>query len=102
MTRGEEGVSVSDGKYLYCAKSLPVKVVEKTGAGDAFASGFISGIIEKKDIIYAIQLGIANSASCISKWGAKPGLLKKGQTFEKVDVEKLSCWPDGICQEKNN
>lgn len=100
MTRGEDGVSVSDGEYLYNAKALPGEAVEKTGAGDAFGSGFISGIIETNDIIYAIQLGIANSAACISKWGAKAGLLKKGESFEKVAVEKSACQPSGLCYEK--
>lgn len=100
MTRGEDGVSVSDGKYLYSAKALSGEVVEKTGAGDAFGAGFISGLIEKNDIIHAIQLGMANAASCISKWGAKEGLLKKGESFNKVNVEKSFCQPNGLCQEK--
>ena len=43
---------------------------------------------QKKDIIFAIQLAIANSGSCISEWGAKNGLLKKGQKWEKVKVER--------------
>lgn len=91
MTRGDEGVSVTDEKFVYTAKALPIEVVEKTGAGDAFGAGFVSGLIEKNDIIYAIQLGQANAASCILKWGAKEGLLKKGQSFEKAEVKKEPC-----------
>ena len=83
-----KGITVSDGKYLYEVKSSLVKTVDKTGAGDAFASGFVSGFIKKGEIEYGIQLGMANSASCIQKWGAKNDLLKEGDEFEKVKVIK--------------
>jgi len=89
MTKGPEGVVVSDGKELYQAKILKVKVVDRTGAGDSFGSGFVSGFIRTGgNIEYSIQLGIANSASCLQKWGAKNGLLKEGDEFEKVKVIK--------------
>lgn len=87
MTKGPEGVIVSDGKELYQAKILKVKVIDRTGAGDSFGSGFVSGFIKTRgDIEYSIQLGIANSASCLQKWGAKNGLLKKEAQFKKVKV----------------
>lgn len=91
MTKGPKGVLVSDGKYLFSARPLPQeKMVDRTGAGDSFASGFVSGYIHSKgDIEYAIQLGIANSTSCLTKWGAKNGLLEKGENFIKVRVNKI-------------
>lgn len=89
MTKGPEGVVVSDGKELYQAKILKVKVIDRTGAGDSFGSGFVSGFIRTRgNIEYSIQLGIANSASCLQKWGAKNGLLRNGQKFVKVEVIK--------------
>lgn len=91
MTKGAEGVVVSDGKYLYRARALRIKPVDTTGAGDSFNSGFLSGFIKKKSIEFGIQLGIANSASCIQKLGAKEGLLKKGQKWPKVKVVKELC-----------
>lgn len=89
MTRGGEGVVASDGKHIY--RAVPPekrKVVDTTGAGDSFASGFISEFMRTQDIEKAIQLGMANSVGCISEVGAKNGLLKKGQEFERVDVRK--------------
>ena len=71
-----KGIKASDGKKIYQFKSSKVKIVDKTGAGDAFGSGFITGLIRKNDIKYAIKLGMNNSASCMKKWGAKQGLLK--------------------------
>lgn len=89
MTKGEKGVVVSDGKYLYRAGVLKNKVVDRTGAGDSFASGFLSGLIRSKgNIEFAIQLGIANSAKCLSQWGAKQGLLTKNQPFPRIKVNK--------------
>ena len=91
MTKGGEGVVVSDGQYLYRAKSLGFNVIDATGAGDSFGSGFVAGLIEKEDIIYAIQLAMANSSYNLTQWGAKEGLLKKNQKFKKVKVKRIKC-----------
>lgn len=71
-----KGIKASDNKEIYQFKNSKVKIADKTGAGDAFASGFVSGLIKKNDIEYAIKFGMANSASCMKEWGAKQGLLK--------------------------
>jgi len=92
MTKGPLGVVVSDGKFLYRAGALKTKAIDRTGAGDAFASGFISGFIRKKgNIEYAIQLATANSAACLREFGAKKGLLAKNQKFRKVKIFKEKC-----------
>ncbi len=87
MTKGEQGAKVADGKYVYQAKTLKMKNIDSTGAGDSFGSGFVSGFIRKGSIPYAIQLAMANSGLNISKLGAKQGLLKKNQAFVKVKVK---------------
>ena len=102
MTKGSAGVTVSDGKYLYSAKPIPSDIVDTTGAGDSFASGFVSGYIQSKgDIVYSIQFGIANASGCLSKLGSKLGLLKNGQEFVKVEVKKEECQINGLCQPKH-
>ncbi len=91
ITKGEEGSLVFDGKYLFEAGVLDgVGLIEKTGAGDAFASGFLSGLLQKNNIEYCMQLGTANATSCMQKIGAKNGLLKKGDRGEwsRVVVKK--------------
>ncbi len=89
MTKGGEGVVVSDGKYIF--EAVPPadrKIVDTTGAGDSFGSGFVSEFIKTQDVVASIQLGMANSVGCLSEIGAKNGLLKKGQEFLRVDVKK--------------
>jgi len=90
MTKGPEGVKVSDGQYYYSAGIPESGLVDRTGAGDAFSSAFIAGYIEKNDIAHAIQLGTANATSVIQKMGATNGLLKKDEwgEWEKVEVKK--------------
>ncbi len=42
MTKGHDGVAVSDGKSVYSAGVPDSPIVERTGAGDAFISGFVA------------------------------------------------------------
>jgi hypothetical protein len=61
------------------------------------ASGFVSGIITKGDIEYAMQLVMANCLSCLENIGAKTGLLKKNEKFNKVEVKKEKCQTNDCC-----
>ena len=75
ITDGENGAWVFHDNIVYYGKPNKVKVVETTGAGDAFASSFLSGMIKKNDIEFAIRLGMTNAESVISYHGAKNKLL---------------------------
>jgi len=97
MTKGSAGAVVSDGQYLYRAPALKTKEIEVTGAGDSFASGFVSGLIKKNgDVEYAVQLAVANASACLKKIGAKNGLLSAGRKFKKVRVAKEKLLPDNL------
>jgi ribokinase len=89
MTKGEHGVIASDGEHFYSAKPHPsALVVDNTGAGDAFAAGFLVNYLRKDgDIVKAMQMGMANAEANLKYVGAKTGLLAKNQAFEKVEVE---------------
>jgi ribokinase len=90
VTKGTKGSLILKDNCLYKTGILPTQVTDRTGAGDAFGSGFLAGLIRFKEIIPAIQLATANAAFCLKKWGAKEGLLKKNQKYPKVKVKKTS------------
>ncbi len=92
MTKGPEGVVVSDGHYMYRAGVPDSPIVERTGAGDAFVSGFIAEYVRSGDISKAIQFATANSSSVVTQYGAKAGILKNGDQgpWPLVEVIKTS------------
>ncbi len=69
---------------IYFAKSLGTKPLSTTGAGDAFGSGFVAGLIIKNNLDHALRLAILNSDGVIQKMGAKNGLLEGRPNFEKL------------------
>lgn len=87
MTKGPDGVVVSDGKNIYRAGVPDSPVVERTGAGDAFSSGFVSEYIRSGDIAKAIQFATANASSVVTQYGGKAGILKKDDWGEWPLVE---------------
>ncbi len=90
VTGDKQGAWVKDDKNIYWAGILPKKVVNATGAGDAFGSGFVSGmILYNNDLKKSLQLAMLNSNSVITQMGAKHGLLKKPPMQKMLDVIKV-------------
>ena len=89
ITKGKDGaIIIADGK-IYEAKLKKFKVVEITGAGDAFASGFMSGmLISGNDIEYSMKLALVNAKHCLLSRGAQK-LLKKDDRhlIEKENIK---------------
>ncbi len=69
-------ISCYDGGKKYPLMPNKIKVVERTGAGDAFAAGFVAGQIVGKSIKDSLRLGLRESESVIKYFGAKNNLLK--------------------------
>lgn len=75
----------SEGKFYELIPNK-VKVVERTGAGDAFASGFVAGQILGKSIEDSLRLGLKESESVIGHFGAKNNLIR--MNLKKVKSKK--------------
>lgn len=84
VTDGKNGASATNGDHVYCIKPHKIKVVESTGAGDAFASGFLSGVLLGKGIETSLQYAMANASSVISHIGAKEVILTKAQVQSRI------------------
>jgi ribokinase len=76
-TNGPAGSYAAVAGKLYQAGTYQkVKVVDRTGAGDAFGSGFVAALAKGLPIEDALTLGSANATSVVAKFGAKAGILK--------------------------
>jgi 2-dehydro-3-deoxygluconokinase len=53
---------VYDGKEFYHSKEYEVRIVDRVGSGDSFASGFIYGLITGMPMNEAAEFGVAASA----------------------------------------
>ncbi|MDO8515283.1 MAG: carbohydrate kinase family protein, partial [bacterium] len=76
VTDAVNGARVYDSGKEFFQPTLAGEIVETTGAGDAFASGFLAARFYGKTIEEQLLWGAKNSASVISKIGAIDGLLK--------------------------
>lgn len=70
MTLGSEGAIVSDGEETIKLNTMASKIVDTTGAGDAFWSGFYAAIVKGYTIRKALSLGFAVSAYKLQYEGA--------------------------------
>jgi len=75
ITDGKKGAFAYDGSHFYKSAVVPVTVIEKTGAGDAFNSGFVAATLHELSFEKALQWGTMNAASVIGYVGAQKGLL---------------------------
>ncbi|KKS42988.1 hypothetical protein A3H03_02975 [Candidatus Kuenenbacteria bacterium RIFCSPLOWO2_12_FULL_42_13] len=90
VTDGKNGAWAKNGTAIVWADILDKKMVNATGAGDAFGSGFVSGLIlYQGDIKKSLQLAMLNSNSVVTQMGAKHGILKKPPTTKELGKIKI-------------
>jgi sugar/nucleoside kinase (ribokinase family) len=72
ITRGGEGCIVLTPEQMLMVPALKVeRVVDTTGAGDLFASGFLYGLVQGKDLRNAAVCGHRCAAEIIQQLGAR-------------------------------
>lgn len=93
ITDGTNGAMATDGTEtikagLYHPNEKPV---DRTGAGDSFCSGFTLKYALGKGIREAIYYASANSASVVTKIGAKPGIMRVGEdaNLDPMELEEV-------------
>jgi sugar/nucleoside kinase (ribokinase family) len=73
VTRGAEGACAIQGGTRAIVPAEPIaRVVDTTGAGDLFASGFLHGQAQGRDLETSLKLGAICAAEIISHVGARP------------------------------
>jgi ribokinase len=71
---GSKGCYVTDKEESSLVEPFKVKVVDTTGAGDAFNAGFIYGLLSRKNIKEAGKIGNFVASRSITTIGARAGL----------------------------
>ncbi len=71
-TLGDKGCNIYSKEEKLKVKAIkPNKIVETTGAGDAFRSGLISGLLDDLDIEEAARLGNKMGATSVQEYGGQ-------------------------------
>ena len=78
LTRSEKGAVIVRGQETATVAAERIaKVVDTTGAGDLYASGFLYGLIRGKDLATSGRMGAIAAAEIISHFGARPEMPLK-------------------------
>lgn len=81
ITDGNNGSwAIDDKAKVYFHESSKSKAFSRTGAGDAYSSGFLAGLISHKTIEQSMGWGTKNAGSVIKLIGAQTGLM----TLEQI------------------
>lgn len=89
ITQGAKGAhAIKQGK-IWKVKPKNIKVADPTGAGDAFASGYITARILEKDTPTALQWGAAQANSILTEFGATNTLLNLSQLKKRAKENKV-------------
>ncbi len=89
VSDGPNGVVATDGTVVIRAGMYEdVKVIDRTGAGDAFGSGFLSKWAQDSSLKEAIIFASANSTSVVTKIGAKEGILQQHTKLHEMPLHE--------------
>ena len=72
VTRSEKGSVVVAGEETVEIAAVPTKVVDTTGAGDAYAAGFLAAHAKSLPLGECGRWGSVAAAEAISHFGARP------------------------------
>jgi ribokinase len=87
VSDGPHGVTATDSKTIVSAGMYEdVPVIDRTGAGDAFGSGFLSQWAMGKSLKESVIFASANSTSVVGQIGAKAGILYTGTVLHDMPL----------------
>jgi len=85
LTRNAEGCVIASGNEVYTVAAETVdEVVDTTGAGDAFAAGFLVGYTQGCDLLTSGRMGNIAAGEAISHLGARPAVRLADLVAERM------------------
>ena len=105
ITRGGRGALLMDQTQVIEAPAFDVTLVDSSGAGDAFAGGFIAGMMMGLDQAETLRFASAIGASCCMRLGCTTGIFTREQAEAflrehplplRIDaaIDRRDEWPD--------
>lgn len=89
VSDGPHGAVATDGATVVAAGMYEnVKVIDRTGGGDAFGSGFLSYWAQGKSLKESLIFASANSTSVVTMVGAKAGILHQGIELHDMPIDE--------------
>lgn len=85
LKMGERGSFVSDGRESHLVPAFSVRALDATGAGDAFAAGFLCGVLRGHSLLMCATLGNACGAMCATEVGTVAGYRSLPETIQFID-----------------
>lgn len=90
VTDGENGAWGCEQNTIYEVTPTRVKSISQTGAGDAFGSGTVCGLMRELSLPEAMKVGALNAASVVTQLGAHTGALSswpKSTDLDRIHVQ---------------
>jgi len=95
ITRGGRGALLMDQTHVIEAPAFDVTLVDSSGAGDAFAGGFIAGMLMGLDHAETLRFASAIGASCCMRLGCTTGIFTREQAEAFLRERPLPLRIDG-------
>jgi ribokinase len=94
VTLGRTGALILTDELDVMVPAIAVDVVDTTGAGDAFNSGFAVALAEGRDIVDAVRFGVVCGGLACTALGVIPGLPQRDTVDALFEKAKNTIWKD--------
>lgn len=94
VTLGRTGALVLTDDLDIMVPAVPVDVVDTTGAGDAFNSGFAVALAEGRDIVDAVRFGVCCGGLACTALGVISGLPDRARADALFEKAKKTVWKE--------
>jgi len=94
VTLGRSGALILTDELDLMVPAVPVEVVDTTGAGDAFNSGFAVALAEGRDIVDAVRFGVVCGAIACTRLGVVPSLPNRAKADALYAEAMNTVWKD--------
>ena len=94
VTLGRTGALILNDELDLMVPAVAVDVVDTTGAGDAFNSGFAVALAEGRDIVEAVKFGVVCGGIACTALGVVPSLPRRAEAEALFNQAKSTIWKD--------